>query len=134
MATKLSESIKASPAAKNVAKKTAKKTAKKVAKKPTKQAPSASSPSATKDTLLTTVFANVDIGWGNGLFIRGEGAGLRWDVGQKLEWSSKGWSWSGSVAKGSQIEFKLLLNDGDWASGDNIVVKSGEICRISPEF
>ena len=138
MATELSENIEASPTAETVAKKPAKKTAKKVAKKAAKKtakkAAPASSPSAAKGRLLTTIFADVDIGWGNGLFIRGEGAGLQWDVGQKLEWSSKGWSWSGLVAKGSQIEFKILLNDANWANGDNIVVKSGETCRISPEF
>lgn len=84
-------------------------------------------------TVLTTVVAKVDVGWGNHLYIRGEGAGLSWNSGILMDWSEDGWIWTTSKATGP-IQFKVLINDERWSEGDNVTVESGGTCIISPIF
>ncbi len=83
--------------------------------------------------LLTTVVAKVDIGWGNHLYIRGEGSGLSWDTGTLMDWSEDGWLWTSTQATGP-VQFKVLINDDIWAEGENSTVANGGTCIISPSF
>jgi hypothetical protein len=88
--------------------------------------------SPTEQTIV--VQAKIDVGFGNSLFIRGQGAGLRWDKGLPLtclEGSS--WVWSTKQAKGKMV-FKLLLNDQVWAKGEDVVVEAGAKIEIVPVF
>src|SRR5678809_950230 len=63
---------------------------------------------------VTTIEAKIDIGFGNNLFVRGEGAGLSWDHGLPLTCvDGRTWRWSGAVS--DKLTFKLLLNDQVWA-------------------
>ncbi len=91
----------------------------------------ASAPSTTK-TNSTKVIAQIDVGFGNSLYIRGNGAGLSWDQGKLMSWSDGAWSWT-SPAKGN-VEFKVLVNDQTWATGENLTVKSGESIYFVPQF
>jgi len=83
---------------------------------------------------LTEVKAKVDVGWGNTLFIRGQGDGLSWDKGRPLLCAdSSTWVWSTRHAS-SSIVFKLLLNDQVWAAGADGVVQAGQSLEVVPTF
>lgn len=80
------------------------------------------------------VAAQIDVGLGNALFIRGEGAGLSWERGQRMTCVEPAkWIW---LAKGAECRavFKLLLNDESWAHGDNIVGEPGKPIEVTPRF
>ncbi len=82
----------------------------------------------------TTVEAKVDVGFGNALFIRGQGDGLSWDKGTPLEChDSTTWVWSTKNAN-EHIEFKLLLNDEVWAHGGNLTIAPGATIQTVPAF
>jgi len=125
---------KKAPAKKVAGKKApAKKTAKKTApiKTPVKKAaPSTAKRKAEK----TTIIARVDVGFGNSLYIRGEGTGLSWDKGNPLEnVGPYEWTFSTTQAKGDLI-FKFLINDEIWAEGENCTVAKGGTSISSPVF
>ena len=83
---------------------------------------------------LTEVKAKLDVGWGNTLFIRGQGDGLSWDKGTPLLCAdSSTWIWSTRRA-GSRIVFKLLLNDQLWAAGADTIVQPGQHLEVVPTF
>ena len=103
--------------------------AKKVAKKAVKKA-RAKKKIATK----TTIAARVDVGFGNNLYIRGEGAGLSWDVGILMRnLSPYEWAWETKTAD-NPIEYKLLINDELWANGENQFAQSDETSITAPTF
>ena len=82
----------------------------------------------------TTVEARIDVGFGNALFIRGQGAGLSWDKGLPLECiDGSTWVWSAKQAK-DKVVFKLLLNDQVWAGGEDVVLEPGKKIEIVPGF
>lgn len=82
----------------------------------------------------TTVITNLDVGYGNALFIRGSGAGLTWKQGQALGClSANQWAWQADNDLES-IEFKLLINDEIWSSGENMTAAPGEEITCNPEF
>jgi hypothetical protein len=83
---------------------------------------------------LTIVEAELEVGQGNALFIRGEGEGLSWSKGQPLSrFDGSRWIWS-SHSSGDKVVFKLLLNDSIWAQGEDIVVRAGRRVELSPVF
>ena len=83
---------------------------------------------------LTLVEAKIDVGFGNALFIRGQGAELSWDKGLPLKCSDGStWVWSTTHAKG-KLAFKLLLNDQIWAKGEDVVINPGGRIQITPTF
>ncbi len=94
-----------------------------------------SAPTArSKKESLTTVQAKIDVGFGNELFIRGQGDGLSWDKGTPLKCEDAStWVWTTKEAKG-KAEFKLLINDELWASGENVAVNPGETLETVPSF
>src|SRR5690348_2460716 len=63
---------------------------------------------------VTTIEAKVDVGFGNNLFVRGEGPGLSWEHGVPLECVDSQ-TWQLSVPANDKLKFKLLLNDTVWA-------------------
>ncbi len=82
---------------------------------------------------MTTVVAQVDVGWGNSLFVRGSAPGLSWDKGQKMDWTDSGWTWNTTAAK-IAFELKLSLNDQVWAAGENLTVAPGQTLVVRPTF
>ncbi len=82
----------------------------------------------------TSATARVDVGFGNSLYIRGEGAGLSWDRGVLMEnVSPYEWTWKTTRAK-SDVEFKFLINDEIWAEGENLTVSPGGASISTPTF
>jgi hypothetical protein len=82
----------------------------------------------------TVVTAKVDVGFGNTLYIRGEGPGLTWDSGVPLDCAGAAeWTISFSGAQ-RPIVFKFLLNDETWAAGENLTVAPGASGEFTPVF
>lgn len=103
------------------------------AKKPA--APKAEKAVATKSaTAKTTIVAKFDAGFGNSLFLRGEGAGLGWDKGIEMNCVSPDeWSYTVEGVQGP-LAIKVLINDTTWSSGPNIEVPQGETVVFTPTF
>lgn len=121
---------------KKVAKKTtaAKKTTVKKAatKKIAQKAPAKKK--AAKKLIETRIVARVDVGFGNSLYLRGEGAGLNWEQGALMENISP-YEWAFTTTRASSpIEFKCLVNDQIWADGENQTVAAGGTSISSPVF
>lgn len=91
-------------------------------------------PVAPAAPLITTISAQIDIGFGNTLFVRGEGPGLSWDRGLAMECEADD-LWSVSLPAASRpIVFKFLVNDLSWSSGSDFVVAPGSKAVLTPEF
>jgi hypothetical protein len=126
----------AKPAAKPAApaKKAVVKTVKKPTAAPTARAaaPAVKTPAAKK--AFTVISAQIDVGFGNTLYLRGEGPGLSWDVGVALE-SVADDTWSISLpSNGKPVVFKFLINDLSWSVGSDYVVDSGAKVVLVPTF
>ena len=120
-ATKKATAQKAAPTKTAAAKKAATK------KAPAKKA-------AAKKAQATSIIARIDAGFGNQLFVRGEGAGLSWEKGTALENTSPyEWAFTSTEVK-SSVTFKFLINDEIWADGENITVEAGDESISSPTF
>jgi hypothetical protein len=84
--------------------------------------------------VVTTISARIDIGFGNVLYIRGEGAGLSWDQGQLMANVEKD-LWQVSLGESAQpVIFKFLVNDLTWNTGPDYTVASGASVTLVPEF
>jgi len=101
-----------------------------VKKKPVKGAV----PKSTASGPVTTVIAQADVGWGNHIYLRGEGGGLSWEKGVMMDCrEGNEWVWStNSAANG--LTFKFLLNDEIWAEGEDLTVPAGGTSVSSPAF
>ncbi len=84
--------------------------------------------------LSTTIVAQVDVGFGNALYIRGEGPGLSWEKGVSLECVADD-KWSIALEETTKpIVYKFLLNDQTWCKGDDHVAQPGTTATVSPVF
>lgn len=123
-------------AAKAVAKPVA-KAAVKVAVKAVKAAAKKLAAPAKKKTgepPVTFISAQVDIGFGNLLFVRGAGPGLSWERGLPMDCVGTG-LWTVSVKNAAQpVVFKVLVNDLSWSTGEDYVVSPGQSVTITPSF
>ena len=80
----------------------------------------------------TVIQANVDIGFGNTLYVRGEGPGLSWDRGTIMD-CVKDDLWAFTIeAAARPIIFKFLVNDETWCTGDDYVVEPGNKITLVP--
>ena len=122
---------KAAPAKKAAAPKKA--APKKKAAAPKKAAPKKKA-AASKKVQQTSIIARVDVGFGNHLYVRGEGAGLSWEKGTALENTSP-YEWALKTTKNkSSVTCKFLINDEIWAEGENLTVAAGSESISSPTF
>lgn len=82
----------------------------------------------------TRIVARLDVGFGNRLYVRGDGPGLSWNQGVAMECVAND-QWELVVGESSQpISFKVLLNDATWCTGPDSVVASGSTITVTPEF
>ncbi len=138
---KTAATVKKAPAKKATVKKAV--TKKVVTKKaPAKKAPAkkvatkkvAVKKTTAKKALNTNIVAYADVGFGNTLYIRGEGAGLSWEKGVAMKNTSAAeWAFATTKATGT-ITFKFLINDQIWAEGDDLTIKAGSKSISSPVF
>jgi len=111
---------------------TKKAPAKKAATK--KKATSAVKRTPAKQTAAQTrIIARVDVGFGNALYVRGEGAGLSWEKGTALA-NVTPYEWTLSCLNKGTVIFKFLINDELWAEGENITLPAGRESISSPTF
>jgi hypothetical protein len=87
-----------------------------------------------KEPPATIIFAKIDIGFGNHLYIRGEGPGMSWDHGMAMDCVGTG-LWTTSVKNAATpVVFKLLVNDLSWSTGPDFVAEPGQSLTIDPSF
>jgi hypothetical protein len=81
-----------------------------------------------------TITAKINVGFGNAVFIRGDGAGLSWAKGRLLECvSDDTWSLVLAAVEGP-IAFKFLLNDDVWSADPNFNASPGDTVTVTPAF
>ena len=88
----------------------------------------------TAEPPATFISAQIDIGFGNHLTLRGEGPGLSWDRGIVMD--NVGHSlWTASI-KGATLPvvFKVLVNDLTWNTGADYTVAPGQSITVYPTF
>lgn len=97
-------------------------------------APAKKKPAAQVEPPATFISARADIGFGNHLYIRGEGPGLSWDHGIAMDCVAAD-LWSATL-KGATLPviFKVLVNDLTWSTGNDYVVEPGQSLTIVPTF
>jgi len=89
--------------------------------------------SAQNHSRTVTIEAQIDVGFGNTLYLRGDGHGLSWNQGVPLTCvDASTWKWSGEAE--DELKFKLLLNDAIWSKGEDLVVAPGEKVQVAPAF
>jgi hypothetical protein len=84
--------------------------------------------------VVTTISASVDVGFGNALYVRGEGPGLSWEKGLRMECVADD-RWSLALGESSRpFVFKFLINDETWSIGDDYTVAPGSSITLTPAF
>jgi len=84
--------------------------------------------------VATTIIAQIDIGFGNILYVRGSGAGLSWDQGLAME-NATADQWKITLGKTTKpVTFKFLVNDLTWSAGEDYVVEPGSTVTLVPTF
>lgn len=90
--------------------------------------------SVTSKPVTTTISAKIDVGFGNALFVRGEGAGLSWDKGLQMECVQSD-LWRIVLAESARAyTFKFLINDTTWSAGPDFTAACGTSVTLTPEF
>ncbi len=84
--------------------------------------------------VVTTIEVRYDAGFGNTLYLRGEGGGLSWEKGVALaNVGPDQWTYTlEGATEGLQV--KVLLNDTLWCAGANVEVPRGQKTVITPVF
>ena len=83
----------------------------------------------------TSIIVHVDLGPSNGLFVRGQGGGLNWNLGQPLTRIERAiWTWSGACLREAGLEFQLLIDDMLWERSEPHLLQPGHTIHISPDF
>ncbi|MBI3886820.1 MAG: hypothetical protein HY302_13990 [Opitutae bacterium] len=120
---------KSAPAPKNAAAAPAVKAA-----APVKKATPAKKKAVTSPAPGTFITAKVNIGFGNHLYLRGEGPGLSWDHGIAMDCTGSD-LWTATL-KGATIPvtFKVLVNDVTWCAGNDFTAEPGTSVTVNPVF
>lgn len=110
----------------------AKKTTTKTAAK--KAAPVVPAAKVEPTAVVTKITANFDVGFGNALYLRGEGPGLSWEKGLLMQCVS-GDTWSIALGESAKpFAFKFVINDEVWSGGEDYVAPSGCSVTLNPAF
>jgi len=107
-----------------------------VPKAPAKKStvPAKKKPAVTTEPPATFINAQIDIGFGNHLYIRGEGPGLSWDHGIAMDCTGNS-HWTSTVKNATiPVVFKVLVNDLTWNTGPDYVVEPGQSISVNPAF
>lgn len=126
----MKKSAKSAPATKASAKSVSKPAPKAAPAKKT-AAPVRKKPAAEPATFIS---AQIDIGFGNHLYVRGEGPGLSWDHGIAMDNTGSN-LWTATI-KGAKLPviFKVLVNDLTWNTGIDYNVDAGQSLTVYPTF
>lgn len=84
--------------------------------------------------IATTITACIDVGFGNAVYIRGEGPGLSWDKGLLMECVGPD-QWQVTLGESARPYLvKFLVNDLTWSTGPDYTVPSGVNLTLAPQF
>lgn len=84
--------------------------------------------------VVTTLVARIDVGFGNQLFVRGEGPGLSWDDGVPMVCMDDD-HWTVALEGATKpVVFKFLINDRNWSIGADYRVAPGATAVLTPSF
>jgi hypothetical protein len=84
--------------------------------------------------VATTITAQIDIGFGNALYIRGEGPGLSWDRGTLMNCVADD-QWQITLPESARpVIFKFLVNDLSWSAGEDYTAAPGVKLTLAPTF
>ncbi|MDK2808963.1 MAG: cyclomaltodextrin glucanotransferase [Clostridiales bacterium] len=85
---------------------------------------------------ITTIRVHYDVGLGNTMYLRGDSYPLWWNTGRSmLNVSSDVWVYEiERYDAGETFEFKPLINDTTWSSGNNYTGVGGQTIDIYPTF
>ena len=101
------------------------------AAKPVQKAPAKK---AAIKTTITTITAKIDVGFGNAIYVRGDGPGLSWDKGLVMDCAADD-EWTITISDAVKpVVFKLLMNDLTWCAGNDYLVEPGGKITIEPTF
>jgi hypothetical protein len=77
-----------------------------------------------------------EVGWGNNIAIRGDTYPLDWDYGRAAHnVASDIWEFSlERIPEDETFEFKPLINDSTWSTGNNYTGTGGDVIDIYPNF
>lgn len=107
--------------------------AKKSTKTVRKTTPVSAAPVA-PTAVVTTISAHIDVGFGNALFVRGEGSGLSWDKGLRMDCVADD-RWLLTLGESARpFVFKFLINDEVWCTGEDYTVAPGSSITLEPTF
>jgi hypothetical protein len=82
----------------------------------------------------TVIIAKIDVGFGNTLYLRGDGPGLSWNKGVVLNCADDA-AWTISLANAVRpVVFKFLLNDETWSRGEDYTAAPGSTAELTPTF
>lgn len=94
----------------------------------------APAPKTASAPVQTTIAARIDVGFGNALFLRGEGPGLSWEKGTPMECVGSD-LWRIVLAESTRaFTFKFLINDSVWSAGPDFTAACGTSVTLTPEF
>ncbi len=129
------EAAKPTPAKPTPAKAKEEKPAAPAKAKSTKAAPKVSATENRAGSVVTVVVAKYDVGYGSNLYIRGDSAGLGWETGTLMKnVENDVWVWTTNEALEGSVEFKFLINDEVWCTGENMSAPAGETTTLYPTF
>lgn len=84
--------------------------------------------------VVTTIAASIDVGFGNALFLRGDGPGLSWDKGVPMTCIADN-RWQALLGESTRpFTVKFLINDATWSVGADFSVSPGTSVTLTPEF
>ena len=87
-----------------------------------------------EDEDSVSLIVNLISSIGNKPFVRGEGAGLSWDLGVEMRFVEIGiWEWGASEVD-VPVRARIYLNDKISAYGEDIELNAGEQIEVTPEF
>lgn len=82
----------------------------------------------------TKIIATLDVGFGNALYVRGDGPGLTWNQGVPMECVASD-RWELVLGESARpVSFKILLNDTTWCTGPDSTIASGATVTLRPDF
>lgn len=84
----------------------------------------------------TKIRVHYNVGYGNTMYLRGNTYPLWWDTGRKMRnVSSDVWEFEiERIPSGNTLEFKPLINNTTWSTGNNYTVTGGQTVDIYPSF
>lgn len=88
----------------------------------------------TAKPVITTLRACIDVGFGNSLYVRGEGPGLSWEKGVLMDCLAHD-QWQITLGESARPYLvKFLVNDLTWSTGPDYTVPSGVSLTLAPQF